>query len=77
MGLVDDILHINDLALTVPESIADYVPGSLQLFQGGVNAVRALLADFGQVPDGVVPVLRQRQHNGEQPFEFQGQPCVA
>lgn len=29
--LVDDILHIHDLALAVPEPIADYVPGSLQL----------------------------------------------
>ena len=32
--LVDDILHIHDFALAVPEAIADYVPGSLQLLQG-------------------------------------------
>ena len=41
------------------------------------NAVRALLADFGQPPGGVVPVLRQGQHHGEQPFGFQRQPRVA
>lgn len=75
--LVDDILHIHDFALAVPEAVADYVPGSLQLLQGGANAVRALLADFRQAPGGVVPVLRQGQHHGEQPFGFEGQPRVA
>ena len=57
--LVDDILHIHDLAFAVPEPIADYVSGSLQLLQGGANAIRTLLADFSQAPGGVVPVLRQ------------------
>lgn len=75
--LVDDILHVHDLALAVPEPIADYVPGPLQLLQGGANAVRALLTDFRQAPGGVVPVLRQGQHHGEQPFGFEGQPRVA
>ena len=74
--LVDDILHIHDLALAVPEPVADYVPGPLQLLQGGADAVRALLADFGQAPGGVVPVLRQGQHHGEQPFGFQRQPRI-
>ena len=40
-------------------------------------AVRALLADFCQASGGVVPVLRQGQHHGEQPFGFQRQPRVA
>lgn len=75
--LVDDILHIHDLALAVPEPITDYVSSSLQLLQGRSDAVRALLADFGQAPGGVVPVLRQGQHHGEQPFGFQRQPRVA
>ena len=57
--LVDDILHIHNLALAVSEPIANYIPGSLQLLQGGTNAVRALLADFGQAPGGIVLVLRQ------------------
>ena len=74
--LVDDILHVHDLALAVPEAVADYVPGSLQLLQGGANAVRALLADLRQAPGGVVPVLRQGQHHGEQPFGFQRQPRI-
>ena len=75
--LVDDILHIHDLALTVPEAVADYVPGSFQLLQGGANAVRSFFADFRKAPGGVVPVLRQGQHHGEQPFGFQGQTRVA
>ena len=69
--LVDDILHIHDLALAVPQPIADYVSGALQLLQGRTDAVRTLLADLGQAPGGVVPVLQQRQHHGEQPFGFQ------
>lgn len=74
--LVDDILHIHDLALAVPEPIADYVPGPLQLLQGGTDAVRTLLADFGQASGDVVPVLWQGQHHGEQPFGFQRQPRI-
>ena len=53
------------------------VPGPFQLFQGGADAVRALLADFGQASGGVVPVLRQGQHHGEQPFGFQRQSRIA
>ena len=44
--LVDDILYIHDLVLAVPQPVADYVPGSFQLLQGGADAVRTLLADF-------------------------------
>ena len=45
---VDDILHIHDLALAVPESVADDVAGPLQLLQGRADAVRTLLADPSQ-----------------------------
>ncbi len=75
--LVDDILHIHDFAFAVPEAVADYVPGSLQLLQGGAYAVRALFADFRKAPGGVVPILRQGQHHGEQPFGFQRQPRIS
>ena len=30
---IDDILHIHDLALVVPEAVADDVPGPLQFFR--------------------------------------------
>ena len=75
--LVDDILHIHDLSLTVPQAVTDYVPGPFQLFQGGADAVRSFLADFREPPGGVVPVLRQGQHHGEQPFGFQRQSRIA
>ena len=75
--LVDGILYIHDLALSVSETVADYVPNPLQFLQSGINAVRALLADFCKASGGVVPVLRQGQHHGEQPFGFQRQPRVA
>ena len=56
---VDDILHVHDLALAVPEAVADDVAGPLQLLQGRADAVRTLLADLRKAPGGVVPVLRQ------------------
>ena len=76
-SLVDDILHIHDFALAVPQAVTDYVPGTFQLLRGGVDTVCSFLADFGQAPSGVVPVLRQGQHHGKQPFGFQGQPRIA
>ena len=66
------LLYILDLALTVSEPVADYIPSPFQLLQGGTDAVHALLADFCQAPGGVVPVLRQGQHHGARPFGFQG-----
>ena len=53
------------------------VLGTRPVLQSGSDVVRALLADFRQAPGGVIPVLRQRQHHGEQPFGFQGQPRIA
>ena len=52
------------------------VLGTRPVLQSGSDVVRALLADFRQAPGGVIPVLWQRQHHGEQPFGFQGQPCI-
>ena len=52
------------------------VLGTRPVLQSGSDVVRALLADVRQAPGGVIPVLRQRQHHGEQPFGFQGQPCI-
>ena len=53
------------------------VSGTCLFIQIGADAVRSLFADFRKAPGGVVPVLRQGQHHGEQPFGFQGQPRVA
>ena len=59
------------------EPTACDVLGTRPFLQSGANAVRILLADFRKASGGVVPVLRQGQHHGEQPFGFQRQPCVA
>ena len=53
------------------------VSGTCLFIQIGADAVRSLFADFRKAPGGVVPVLRQGQHHGEQPFGFQGQASVA
>ena len=73
---VDDILHVHDLAFAVPEAVADDVPGPFQLLQGRADAVRTLLADLRKAPGGVVPVLWQGQHHGEQPLGFQRQARI-
>ena len=48
----------------------------LQLPDPAADAVDAVLADAGKPLHGVVPVLRQRQHEGQQPLRFQGQRPV-
>ena len=59
------------------EPTACDVLGTRPFLQSGANAVRILLADFRKASGGVVPVLRQGQHHGEQPFGFQRQFRVA
>lgn len=41
-----------------------------------MDAVRALMTDFDKTFGGVVPVFRQGQHDGEQPFELERQPAL-
>ena len=53
------------------------VLGTRPFLQSGADAVRALLADFRQAPGGVVPVLRQGQHHGDQPIGFRGHSRIA
>ena len=48
----------------------------LQLPDPAAAAVDAVLADAGKPLHGVVPVLWQRQHEGQQPLRFQGQRPV-
>ena len=59
------------------EPTACDVLGTRPFLQSGANAVRIILADFRKASGGVVPVLRQEQHHGEQPFGFQRQFRVA
>ena len=74
---MDRIFNISELPVLIAEALPGEIPVPLQLLQGGANAIRTLLADFSQAPGGVVPVLRQGQHHGEQPFGFQRQSRVA
>ena len=43
--LINDILGFNDSAALASNLIADYVPGLLQLFEGGADRIHTFLAD--------------------------------
>ena len=64
-------------ALPVPQLVADDVPGAFQLPQRPADGVHALLADCSQPPRGVIPLVGEGEHHGEQPLGFQGQLPVA
>ena len=48
----------------------------LQLPDSGGDAVHAVLADHGQPLRGVIPFLRQGEHEGQQPFGLEGHGFV-
>ena len=48
----------------------------LQFPDTAADTVNAVLADTGKALHGVVPIFRQRQHEGEQALRFQGKVCV-
>lgn len=75
---INDILHIHDLALAVPDTVADNVPRLLQFPEDRTNAVGPLLADRRQPSCGIVPLLREGQHHGQQMYNvFRNRWCGA
>ena len=60
----------------VAEPPALDISGVLQFFDGGADAVHPVLADAGKPLGGVVPALRQREHQGQQPLGFEGEGCI-
>ena len=74
--LVDGVLGIADTAIIPTELAAGDVPRDFQLFEGSADGVHTLLTDGGQSSRGVVPVVAEGKHHGEQPFGFQGQIFV-
>ena len=55
---------------------ADDVARLFQLTQRPADGVHALLADGRKAPCGVIPLVRQGEHHGQQPLGFQTQGCV-
>ena len=74
---MDHILVAGKLALFVGGLAALDVTAFLQLLDGGAYRVLALPVDGGQAGEGVVPVLRQRQHLGQQSLGLQRQALIA
>lgn len=76
-GLFQDrVLDGSKLSVGITDTLPDHITLFLQLPYPGANAVHAILADTGKALHGVVPILRQRQHKGEQALRFQGKVGV-
>ena len=63
--LQDGVLDGAKLAVGVADPLADHIAVFLQLPHPGADTVNAILADPGQPLGGIVPLLRQGEHEGE------------
>ena len=70
---VDDVLRVGNASVGSAKLAAHDVPGLFQFPNGLADGVHALLADGGQPPRGVVPLVRQGEHHGQQALGFQRQ----
>src|SRR5699024_12123284 len=64
---------IGDPAILAPKLPAGQIPRAFQLPEGLANRLHAFLANGGQAPRGVIPLIRQGEHHGEKPLGLQGQ----
>jgi len=62
----DRVLDGPKLSVWIANTFPDHKTLFLQLPHPGTNAVHAILADTGKALLGVVPILRQGEHKGEQ-----------
>lgn len=63
--LQDGVLDGAKLAVGVADPLADHIAVFLHLPHPGADTVNAILADPGQPLGGIVPLLRQGEHEGE------------
>ena len=65
-GLLQNrVLDGAELTVCVADPLADHIAVFLQLPHPGADTVNAILADPGQPLGGIVPLLRQGEHEGE------------
>ena len=69
--LVDYILGIHDFPALATKLMALHVARLFQLLDCRVNGVYTLFADGGEAALGVVPLIREGEHHGQQPLRFQ------
>ena len=74
--LQDGVLDGAELAVGVADPLADHIAVFLQLPHPGADTVNAILADPGQPLGGIVPLLRQREHEREKALRFQRERFV-
>ena len=71
--LVNNILRICDPPVGPAKLAADDVTRLFQFLDGVADGLHSLLADGGEAPGAVVPIVREGQEHGQQPFGFQRQ----
>ena len=65
-GFVDSVLGVGDTPAAVPELAAYKVAVRFQLLERRADGVHALLADGGKPAGGVIPLVCQGEHFGQQ-----------
>ena len=76
-GLLQDrVLDGAELTVCVADPLADHIAVFLQLPHSGADAVNAIFADPSQPLGGIVPLLRQGEHEGEKALRFQRKRLV-
>ena len=65
---MDRIFNISELPVLIAEALPGEIPVPLQFFQGGSDGIHTVLTDMGEPLCGIVPIFRQRQHEGEKPL---------
>ena len=69
--LIDYILGIHDFPALATKLMALHVACLFQFLNRGVDRVHTFLADGGEAAFGVVPLIREGEHHGQQPLRFQ------
>ena len=64
------------LTILVPATFPNQIAVGFQLLNANPDAVHAVLTDTGQPSGGIVPILRQGEHERQQPLGLQGQCLV-
>ena len=73
---VNGVLDSGHFAFLVASLPPCDISGFFKLPNGGTDSVDTFPVDVGQPCKGIVPILRQGQHEGQQPLRFQRQRRV-
>ena len=70
---MDDILNIAQPAMRVTEPLPGKIPLLFQLLDRTADRIHPIFTDMGQPLSRIVPIIRQGQHQRQQPLCLQRQ----